>query len=281
MGLCRFAFGLLALAMPASAFGWGENGHIVTASIAERHLSEKAKAAIKELIGDRSIADKSICVWADMIRGSAMYRRKYPDNSTWHYINLEVKDEKPDPTAKEFNERNVLAAIEKFRKVVKDKSVPLEDRKEALFLLVHFVSDLHQPLHCGSRNDDKGGNRVMVLFPGKGDAALRLHGVWDTEIVHEALGGLTAADYATRLNDRHTDEERKKAAAGEVKDWVLESHRLARDKVYADIPADWPLDGKAFELSRDYVKRGVPVVEQRLLQGGIRLAKLLNEVFRD
>src|SRR2546426_357114 len=83
-----------------------------------------------------------------------------------HYIHLDVASEKPDPFAAKFGDRNVLAAIDRFRKVLKDRRADPIARKEALLFLVHFVGDMHQPLHCAARNDDKGGNRVPVLYLG-------------------------------------------------------------------------------------------------------------------
>jgi hypothetical protein len=271
---------LLAFIVPTHVWAWGTEGHVVTARIAEAHLSDRAKAGIKELIGERSISDKDVCTWADAIRNSAMYKTKYPDNQTWHYINLDVTEVNPDPNAKQFGDRNVLAAIERFRKVLKDPKIEANERKEALFFLVHFIGDMHQPLHCGSRGDDKGGNRVMVSLP-KNLKSLRLHGIWDTDLVRQAMNELTADDYASRLDNRLNDEERSKVIDGEVKDWVLESQKQSKEFAYAGIPGDWPLDGKAFEITEEYVKNALPVIEKQLQRGGLRLAKVLNEVFAE
>src|SRR5882672_2204086 len=128
--------------LPAPAFGWGEDGHRAVARIAEQHLTDKAKAAVRDLLGDRAITDKDVCLWPDMIRGQGAYKKKYPDNQTWHYINLDVADDKPDPVKACVNDNCTLGAIARFCKVVKDPAASLEDRREALYFIVHFVGDL-------------------------------------------------------------------------------------------------------------------------------------------
>ncbi len=265
---------------PGIALAWGEDGHVIIARLAESRLEEKARAGVRELIGNRSISEKNICIWADLIRNSAEYRRKYPYNQTWHYIDLDAAEEKPDPAAEKFGDRNVLAAIDRFRKVLKDRNAGAEARKEALSFLVHFIADMHQPLHCAARNDDKGGNRVAVLYPGEKEPK-RLHGVWDVDLVRAAMGELGAADYAKRLDGKISDADGKSWSDGEPKDWALEGHALARKHVYAAIPNDWPLDGKAFALDAEYVKQAMPVVEKQLQRAGVRLAKVLNGAFAE
>src|SRR5262249_40307135 len=236
-----------------------------------------------ELLGERAITDKDVCLWPDMIRGQAAFKKKYPDNQTWHYINLEVADEKPDPEKACVNDNCVLGAIAKFRKVVNDKIVPMQERREALYFVVHFVEDLHQPLHCGSRNDDKGGNRVKVSYlnekPENTNRSFNLHGIWDTNLVKSAQNGLTWEDYAKRLNDKISDEDRASWVKSNVADWIVEGHGLAKKHAYFGIPSDWPLDNKEFAITDEYVKQALPVIERRIQQGGIRLAKVLNDIF--
>jgi hypothetical protein len=278
----------VVILLPASAFGWGEDGHRAVSRIAEMHLTDKAKAAIRDLLRDAdpkrdAITDPLVCLWPDMIRGQAAYKTKYPDNQTWHYINLDIADDKPDPVKACVNDNCTLGAIERFRKVVNDKNVPIQDRREALYFLVHFVGDLHQPLHCGSRNDDKGGNRVRVTYPGEKPTTdygpLNLHWVWDSHLVKASMNGLTWEDYAKRLNDKIPAEDQAAWVQTGVADWIVEGHGLAKKHAYFGIPNDWPLDGKPFAITAEYVKQATPVVELRIQQGGIRLAKVLNNAF--
>ena len=249
--------GALLLA-PSIAFGWGEDGHRVAARIAEKHLTDKARAGIRELLGDRAITDKDVCLWPDMIRGQAAYQTKYPDNATWHYVDIDIGEANPDPDKNCVNGNCVLGAIERFKKVLKDRTVGEQERREALYFLVHFVGDLHQPLHCGCRNDDKGGNRLRVQYldekPKDGDRPLNLHWVWDHYLVKAAENGLGWEDYAARLNDRIAEADAKKWCSVGTKDWVLEAHGQTKKWVYSGIPNDWPLDDKAYPLDAEYVE---------------------------
>jgi len=271
------------IALPLPAFGWGEDGHRAVSRIAEYHLTDKAKAAIRDLLGDRAITDKDVCLWPDMIRGQNAFKTKYPDNQTWHYINLDIADPNPDPVKACVKNNCTLGAIERFCKVLKDPNVAAQERREALYFVVHFVEDLHQPLHCGSRNDDKGGNRVRAKYldetPTTAYGPLNLHAVWDTNLVRTALNGLTWEDYAKRLNDKMSAANQTKWTSTGVADWIIEGHALAKKHAYYGIPNDWPLDGKPFSITPEYVKQATPVVELRIQQGGVRLAKVLNEVF--
>ena len=264
------------------AWAWGEDGHRVTARIAETRLSDKAKAGIRELLGERAITDKDVCLWPDMIRGQAAFKGKYPDNATWHYIDIDITTADPDPVKICVNDNCVLGAIERFKKVLKDRTVGEQERREALYSLVHFVGDLHQPLHCGCRNDDKGGNRLRVQYLDqelKGNRPLNLHWVWDENLVKAAEDGLGWEDYAKRLNDKIAAEDAATWSKTKTKDWILEAHGQVKKWVYQGIPNDWPLDDKPFQLDAEYVKRGKPVVEEQLQKAGVRLAKVLNEVF--
>jgi hypothetical protein len=108
-----------------------------------------------------------------------------------------------------------------------------------------------------------------------------LHKVWDTELVQEAVGPLTLADYATRLTNTLSKEKRKQYQKGKVEDWILESHKIAREKVYKDKGNDIPADGTPHTLSSDYRLQGAEIVEEQLTKGGVRLAQFLNDTFKD
>lgn len=108
-----------------------------------------------------------------------------------------------------------------------------------------------------------------------------LHKVWDTELVVEALGPLTPADYATRLTNTLSTERRKAFQKGSAEDWILESHKIAREKVYTDKGAAIPTEGQPHKLSSDYLLNGAEIVEEQLTKGGVRLAKFLNDTFKD
>jgi hypothetical protein len=102
------------------------------------------------------------------------------------------------------NKENVIDALYRLRDVLKDKTKPLQDRREALFFICHFIEDLHQPLHCADREGDRGGNLVRVRLPGENGREANLHSVWDTPLVEAALGAFAVEDFAGRLTNALT-----------------------------------------------------------------------------
>ncbi len=170
---------------------------------------------------------------------------------------------------------NVIDAIERFAKVLAEKTTPKEHRGEALKFLVHFVGDLHQPLHCADRNGDKGGNGRLVFFPGR-KKAVSLHMVWDTLILPRSKGKRSVAEYGDALNAKITEKQAKAWAKGTPREWAAECWQLARDVVYRDIPpvGDPPV------ITEEYVARAQPVIDEQIQKAGVRLAETLNLAFR-
>jgi hypothetical protein len=276
-----------ALLCPSRALAWGRQGHEITGRIADKHLDDKARAAIAELLkGDQfqSLSDGRLNSWADAIRSSAAFRRKYSRMAEWHYINIDVAADPDRLDMAKFrgDGNNVLDAILKLREVLKDKAKPAQERREALFFICHFIEDLHQPLHCADREKDRGGNLVRVRLPGDDGSEYNLHAVWDTPLVEAAMGPCTPADYASRLTNGLSAERRKELQKGTVEDWVVEGYKIASAKVYTDKGTALPGQGGArHTLSQDYVLEGALVVESRLTRAGLRLAQFLNDTFKD
>lgn len=149
-----------------------------------------------------------------------------------------------------------------------------------LYFLVHFVGDMHQPLHCGNRDDDRGGNLqpVKSVF-GKEEDKLNLHKVWDGHLVKAARGELTVDDFSKRLLNDIKEEDRAKWSKGETKDWAWESHMIVVKNVY-NYRTGEELPKEAIDLNDDnYMKANVPIVVEQLKKGGIRLAMVLDECF--
>ena len=111
-----------------------------------------------------------------------------------------------------------------------NRAQPKEERVEALKFVVHFVGDLHQPLHCADRNGDKGGNGRLVFFPGR-KKAVSLHTVWDTLILPRSKGKQSVAEYGDALNGKITAKQAKAWATGTPQAWAAESWTLARNIV--------------------------------------------------
>jgi len=263
---------LLLLLIPSDAFAWGKEGHAIIAQIAESRLTPTAKDGVAALLA-KGETMSSVSSWADSIR------KERDETSTWHYVDIPYEMKAYDAARDGKNGNNVIEKIVDFANILNDRTRPANERTEALKFLIHFVGDLHQPLHCAERNEDKGGNFRLVFFL-EDPQAVNLHRVWDSVILKHIMEAgdqkQSASDVATRIAASITDGQAKEWTRSEPMAWANESHRLAVDVVYADVPADGP----PVKLGDAYVQRAEPVVEMQLARGGARLAEVLNRIFR-
>lgn len=240
--------------VPATAAAWGPNGHRVVGRIAEGHLSPEARRGVEAILGSESLA--RVSTWADEIRSDSSWNEAIP----WHYINIPPGGELE--TAERASGGDLLAALERFEAVLRDEGAPLEEKRTALKFLVHFVGDAHQPLHSGYASD-RGGNDILVLWF---DEPTNLHSVWDSRLIeHQQLSFSELAEFL----DHPTPDQIATWQASGYRDWINESRDLL-DQAY---------EVGDRRLSWHYAYRVTPIVEERLLQGGVRLAGLLNRVF--
>ncbi len=246
------------LSMSVSAFGWGQKGHDTTAFIAENHLTPVAKAAC-----DSILDGKSIVYWANWA-DNACHTPQYAYTKTWHYRNIDA-GQNYDTFPRNEN-GDVTTAIKSQYAVLADKNASKEEKQLALKLLVHFVGDIHQPMHVGHLSD-LGGNRIKVKFFGRNR---NLHGIWDTDIV-ESGHNWTYSEWQNQIDRASKDDEAWIISSSNPDDWGKETFVYAT-KIYDATPEDT-------EISYDYVAEWTPVVEQQLLKGGLRLAHLLNTLF--
>jgi hypothetical protein len=255
---------LLWLTGAPHVYGWGVEGHSLVARLAAARLTAQVAARVAEILGpDTTLA--SISSWADQVRNS---RR---ETGPWHYIDIPIDKPHLDMARDCPNGDCVIAKIEEFERTVSDKSVTPLQRKEALMFLVHFVGDMHQPLHC-SDNKDKGGNDVKVVFFGR---PTNLHSLWDTGLV--ARMGTEDALFAELSKDL-TPKRTKKFAKGSVRNWAEQSHRQGQLVVYGKLPKADP--GATIELSESYEQLADPVVKEQIERAGARLAKVLNAALK-
>ncbi len=262
------AFGLV-MAGVTSAWAWGPEGHEIIGAIAEMHLTPQTRASIAGLIGpDQQISDSHIANWPDFIRRDA------PGTAPWHFVDIPFDAKAYVPSHDCRDGQCVIGAIGRFLEEVRDPHVPLHERVDALKFVVHFVGDVHQPLHCIDRDEDRGGNLRTVHFPGH-DKDSNLHRVWDEDLVRECLAGRPVKEYAQLLNERVTPAEQREWVQGTVADWAWETHRLAVEHAYKNIPEGGP----PVELTHAYVAENGHIVEQQLTKAGLRLAFLLNKAF--
>ncbi len=256
----------LLVACAAIAGGWGRDGHAIIAQIAWQELSDEAKAEIKKLLGEASLPE--IASWADVVRREAGYEWSGP----LHYVNMPADAAEYDPARDLPPEGNAVSAIDRFAAELKDRTLPAKERGEALMFLVHFVGDMHQPLH-GGRAEDRGGNSIQLTFFEK---PMNLHAVWDYGILeanadepwpvrYERLAGeITGIDRVAWLADMHAGD--MSATAGR---WAVESHIMAEKYCYPVKPGD--------SIGAEYAERCAPIAELRLKQAGIRLAAVLED----
>jgi len=260
----------IAALLPEILYAWGGDGHQLVCLIAEDRLTPAAKNGIHELLGkDVNISDAEIASWADQIR------RDRRETAPWHYVDIPTDAKAFDEARDGDHGNNVIDKISDFEAVLKDPKATKDTKAEALKFLVHFVGDLHQPLHCSERNKDKGGNARLVFFLDK-PRATNLHSVWDTAILLNHKGTVRDAAYSDKLNAAITPEQATEWAKGTPTDWANESHDVAVKSVYADVPADGPPP----KLAQKYVDAAGTVIDQQLQRGGVRLAAILNDVLK-
>ena len=235
---------------------WGKNGHRATGKIAEQHLTRKAKKCINKLLKGQSLA--FVSTYADEIKSDRAYNKYY----SWHYVNMKLDE---DYAESEKNPRgDLVTGINKCIAVLKDKNSTEEDKAFYLKMLVHFIGDLHQPFHIG-RKEDKGGNTIQVQWFGRGT---NLHRVWDENMID--AWDMSYIELAANADDL-SKAQIKAIEKGTVIEWVDEVHELT-NKLYSSVKV-----GENLRYRYSYEHFGT--VREQLQKGGIRLAKVLNDIF--
>ncbi|PCE63537.1 S1/P1 nuclease [Sediminicola luteus] len=235
---------------------WSKTGHRVIGEVAQQYLKGKTKRAIAELLDGQDLA--FVSNYADEIKADRAYKEFY----AWHYVNLR-KGERYEDTDKN-PQGDLMKGIEYCVQVLKDENASKKDKAFYLKMLVHFIGDLHQPMHVG-RPDDKGGNTIQLQWHGRGS---NLHKVWDTNMIDGV--GLSYTEW-TDTYPKLKKKEREKLQAGTIYDWMYESRDLA-DTIYDSVNVGEKI---GYRYSYDFL----PIVRDQLHKGGLRLAKLLNDIF--
>jgi hypothetical protein len=260
---------LLVLVLWSSQlFAWGTKGHQIVGDIARDHLSPAAKQRLVELLGNDDLA--AISTWADEVRPQR------PETAGWHYVDI-PKDAagfsdprdcyRPDdrhPSSKNDHQNCVVDRILFFKKVLADQTASQSDRLEALKFLVHFVGDIHQPMHA--IEEARGGNGIHVVefgSPQCGRYDCNLHYVWDTDLIEHT--GRSEQEYVAYLEQMIS--KKKLILSGAPEDWANESLKIAK-KV-------WVSDGGVVDQA--YYRSNIGVVDERLVLAGLRLAAILND----
>jgi S1/P1 Nuclease len=292
----RASLAILALAStaafihPRSALAWGDEGHEVVAVVAQSFLDADVRKRVAALLA----ADTDTLTAHD-IASEATWADKYRDSNTngsrtrtsqWHFVDIEIKS--PDIDQACFNHPTISSGtpasdgppqdcvvdkIQEFAAELADPQTDLEEQVTALKFLLHFVGDVHQPLHS-SDDDDRGGNSKRVSAPGfKGG---NLHHFWDTEFVDQL--GPDAKTIASDLIGHITSQQQMQWQAGGPTDWAKEAFKMAHDDAYGQLPA--PNAHGTFQLTDDYVAMATDDVSLQLGKAGVRLAMILNQTLQ-
>ena len=270
-----------ALALSGPAHAYWEYGHQTIAEIAMANVTPKTKAAVRRLLAQSAVLDTPTCpartvedasVWADCIKplkganGKSLFGYAY----NWHFQDVEICQ--PFTLVEACKDGNCVSAqIERDVATLRDRHAVVKDRVQALAFLIHFVGDLHQPLHAGEKND-KGGNDVAASYGIYSPKRFNLHSIWDGPLAERA------ATSGPSLVRRFPAAVRAEVARGTVSDWSRESWLVAHDSVYGtalhgDPCAQTPAH---VTLSDADIAALVPVARLEIERGGLRLAKELD-----
>lgn len=260
---------LCCLMAPVQLMAWGPKGHQVVADVAYLRLTPQTRKNLKLLLGRETLA--SIATWADDVR------KQHDEAYDWHFVDIPKDaggfDEQRDcfrpqdkhKDAQTDHHNCVVDRIEIFEQVLGDSTATREQRAEALKWVVHFVGDLHQPLHA--IDEARGGNDIKLPVFGNpqcGDYPCNLHWVWDSILLEHA--GLSEHDYVHTVQKLIRAEQLEQKAGGGPVDWANESHLQAR-KILQDKPA---------AVDQAYYDANIKLINAKLALAGIRLASVLN-----
>jgi hypothetical protein len=292
--------GYLALLILAFLIGaaprcwaWGDEGHMIAAAVAERFLEPNVRDQVNALLsGDDDTLTagdfSSRATWADKYRDSDRNttKQRYEATRQWHFVDMEITG--PDIDAACFNhpaippqtvaskgpkDDCVVDKITQFKAELSSPTTSGGEKLLALKFILHFVGDVHQPLHAADDHDE-GGNEKFVLFAHR-TTCMPLHSYWDTTLVQrlgrnfDQVGASLANEFASKRNTW---------IGGQPSDWARESFSLAKDVAYK-LPPTVPNErGRpCFELTPQYDDQALETVREQLAKAGIRLATTLNQ----
>jgi hypothetical protein len=312
---------VLVLCCQSLSFGWGCSGHQIVALIAERQLTPAAASAVQALLKDADLYNglRRYCQATELgfMAGFASWADDYRniDKSTgpWHYWDIPLNAVARPAESAFCDEGCVTKAIQDQIKVLKSDAAKPEKAK-ALAFLIHFVGDMHQPLHVVS-NNDRGGNCVPVAFfgrqpasrdPAGGNYNPNLHAVWDSDLL-EKIGGIRKAthdDDIVQLVDSimsdYEDQLPEWSKQGvDITGWAFESFQLARKSTYGNLThpvspeapvnvencnGDNHISQRMLALhesiNKKYLNSASPVIQEQLAKAGTRLAVILNQTLQ-
>lgn len=296
-----------ALVIPA-AVAWGPDGHATVADAGNKLFNENANEAVAEILGE-GVRMADYASWPDSVLHG-------PDSSEWewssglHFADVEQCHFIYSRDCKD--NYCVVGGIKNYTRQVADTSLPIEQRQVALKFLMHFMGDIHQPLHVG-RHSDYGGNTIKVDMKFANYEYGALHHAWDEKMIDQSQASQydgeyiqQDANYSTPLAERETfwgitvsDIMTELAEGGAFHDrvpmWLADCETNGLDEcvntmaeesaIIACADAYRHLDGDEIEygdvLSMDYYDDRIKIVKEQLAKGAVRFAWIMNHAFPD
>ena len=238
-----------------STLNWGSTAHRAMSEVASFYLTENANNTINEILNGETIV--TVSTYADDIKSDSRYDKYY----NWHFVNMELDENYEDIIRSERGD--VFIAINTCIDMLENESTLEKDKLFYLKLLIHFVGDIHQPMHIG-RYDDRGGNRLNVKWFGRNT---NLHRLWDSDMINSY--GMSYSELARNLP---TPEKLEiKFERDDLIDWVNDIHSYTRN-IYKGVSND-------DRLGYEYQYKNFPTIRELILKGGMRLAAILNYLF--
>ena len=288
-----------ALATPTASWAWGDMGHEIVGTLAYARLTPKARKAVDALLAkDKDPLTKpdfvSRATWADKYRDSdrTTTQLHYKATHQWHFVDIEIEggslqqacfDRPPLPAGTPASQGPAKACVvdklEQFRKELADPATPAGEKTLALKFIMHFVGDVHQPLHAADHHDGGGNALAIEVVPSTWQS--NLHSYWDTQLVKRLGSNPTTASAA--VGKLITPQNAALWSTGSVEDWAQESNEKAKNTAYNFNGEKSFVDdhGGAGELlDAKYEARALPVAKEALAKASVRLAKLLNDAFK-
>lgn len=246
--------------LPLNVAAWGQTGHRIVGQIADYYLTAKARKAVKQVLGNESMAIASN--WPDFIKSDTSYNYL----TSWHYVNIpgDLDQNGVFNFLETSKEPNVYNKIPEMIRILKNKQSTAEQQQMAMRLLIHMLGDVHQPMHT-ARKEDLGGNKVSVMWFGQRS---NLHRVWDEDLIDRQQ--LSYTEYATAIN-HPSKEQFTKWSHDSLKETVYESY-VACNKIYDKTKAD---DKLSYRYNFDFID----LMNEQLLKGGVRLAQIINDIY--
>lgn len=296
-----FCLFFAACAHAPAALGWGDRGHRIVAAVAYERLVPEVRKAVDGLLqedrGDRRTEPDFISrsTWADRLLNDrdTPSRSLYNATRLWHFAEIQLhggtlakacggfQPLAPGRLASKGPPRDcIVNKIEQFAGALEDAAVERKEKILALKFLIHLIGDLHQPLNVVD-NGDYSGRTVKVHFS---RGATDLQQYWGVELVESLFAGPTESDQtaARRFTSSLRPSQVEDMSAGGPRDWALETVNVARMVVYdfsGMVQASDGRRGSTVYASPDYVARAKVVAQDQLTRAGLRLARLLNDIF--